>query len=663
MIDFIINILIKLSGIIERVMPRSNGSRRNDGPTLCVCRTQEDLDRIESSNDQSDVVIGSNDPDIHAAAHEETQFETTFLQHAISFYEVAEDVLDIAETIDEWLVDIGDDAGVSTEVLFTQKTPEGSEIGRVQELLLLIESYQKIIKDHNIKTVYLHRNPQSDWKDDILVAVADSQGIPVIEERPFSYRLKTMLEFETRSVVIGETTVKLPVPKQVIDFVRTIYIFIDLLWDRSSFSSSEVNNPEVTFQLSSSDEKHIDNITGVMSELQERGRVHPVALSWNAKSGAKTLRNSGYEVVNLTDAFPLRRVGELLLEIVQVMAAGYRHKNQLFENPDFTYRGIELAPHLWPDLRSVVVPGIPRRLVIQWASEQYFGTRRPAALKPWGMGALEYGKISHNVAERVCKPVTFHYNLGVVTEQPYFQNKLDFYIANGDREKEWYIEHGVTPSDIVVAGHSRYDGINAFRRDHSQEDSRTHLGIDSDQRLCIFLANQSDIAGLCSTVEKIQTVDTLVSVANNFPSCILLVKPHPSGNPDPTRKILKKIENDNVEFVEDSSPFHCLNAADIVVTKYSTVGIEAMLFDRPVVSVALDGETRFQDIFGDVAERVSSTDQLYSFFENILIGREQLPDQSIARKEFLAEISAHSQSAATELMATAIEQRVDSIDE
>jgi CDP-glycerol glycerophosphotransferase (TagB/SpsB family) len=56
-------------------------------------------------------------------------------------------------------------------------------------------------------------------------------------------------------------------------------------------------------------------------------------------------------------------------------------------------------------------------------------------------------------------------------------------------------------------------------------------------------------------------------------------------------------------------PYHALNAADVLITKLSTIALEAMLFKRPVISILLDGEERFR-IYGDAVERVNSLEAL-----------------------------------------------------
>jgi hypothetical protein len=65
-------------------------------------------------------------------------------------------------------------------------------------------------------------------------------------------------------------------------------------------------------------------------------------------------------------------------------------------------------------------------------------------------------------------------------------------------------------------------------------------------------------------------------------------------------------------------PFHALNAADLLITKLSTIALEAMLFKRPVVSILLDGGGRFR-IYGDAVECADSVEAFHEIL-SLMVG-------------------------------------------
>jgi CDP-glycerol glycerophosphotransferase (TagB/SpsB family) len=76
---------------------------------------------------------------------------------------------------------------------------------------------------------------------------------------------------------------------------------------------------------------------------------------------------------------------------------------------------------------------------------------------------------------------------------------------------------------------------------------------------------------------------------------------------------------ENVVFVaKDERPHHCINAADLTITKLSNVGIEAMMLERPVASIVLDESTYSKELYGDGAEHFDDVDLMVEFLLSIV---------------------------------------------
>jgi len=164
-------------------------------------------------------------------------------------------------------------------------------------------------------------------------------------------------------------------------------------------------------------------------------------------------------------------------------------------------------------------------------------------------------------------------------------------------------------------------------------------------------------------MEQTLVTNTLLNFARNCPDAALIIKPHPAHQPGMLERLIEHYPLPNVFLInKDMLPYHALMAADVVVTKFSTVGIEAMIFGRPVVSVMLDNEDRWQFVYGDAAEYVKTVNALAELLEKLVDDAEFRPKWTEAQRErqeyFLAQYFIQSSRPAASLAADAIAHRL-----
>ena len=156
--------------------------------------------------------------------------------------------------------------------------------------------------------------------------------------------------------------------------------------------------------------------------------------------------------------------------------------------------------------------------------------------------------------------------------------------AWGEASARWLTARGVPREQIVVTGAPRLDPI-INRPRAPREDVAKTLGLAPSARWVILATNPipfSRNAALLSTARA--------GVRAWEGSAILILKLHPSEDPAPYLAIT---ENDpSVRVVPHGvvDLYDLLAAADVVLTFHSSVGLEAMLLDRPVVSLEAFGE-------------------------------------------------------------------------
>jgi glycosyltransferase involved in cell wall biosynthesis len=158
--------------------------------------------------------------------------------------------------------------------------------------------------------------------------------------------------------------------------------------------------------------------------------------------------------------------------------------------------------------------------------------------------------------------------------------------------KEWYVKDGIPPEHLFVIGQPRFDLIQKQQFDTPR--LRRELGVPEDKGI-IVLATQAMVENYLWTSKELKKfIEVVIKSMINFPEKQLVIKLHPGDNIDIHRRILSAIGDDKSIICRDIDTYELLHACDLLITYYSTVALEAMLFDKPVITVNLFGKT---DIF------------------------------------------------------------------
>jgi hypothetical protein len=156
--------------------------------------------------------------------------------------------------------------------------------------------------------------------------------------------------------------------------------------------------------------------------------------------------------------------------------------------------------------------------------------------------------------------------------------------AWGKASARWLRDRGVPAGKIVVTGAPRLDAIvNDPRR--SREALAEDLGVDPTKRWVVLATNPIPFAHNAA-----QLTIAREGVRAWGEPAILLVKLHPSEHTESYRSVIG--QDPAVALVPHGRVdlYDLLDAAAAVLTFHSTVGLEAMMLDRPVVSLEAFGE-------------------------------------------------------------------------
>ncbi|QNF28477.1 capsular polysaccharide export protein, LipB/KpsS family [Metabacillus elymi] len=167
-----------------------------------------------------------------------------------------------------------------------------------------------------------------------------------------------------------------------------------------------------------------------------------------------------------------------------------------------------------------------------------------------------------------------HGLFGEIQFMPVFATKNCVF---GNYEKEWYLARGVDEDRIEVTGHPRHDRI--FMGPQMPKSTlQQKLGLNA-QKKSVVVATQPH--------SDIDLLSNLIQILSKNSSFEILIKPHPH---EYARNTLQKYESilsahQSIKIVpREIDLYHLLYNIDLViVAANSTMGLEAMMFKKPIV--------------------------------------------------------------------------------
>jgi hypothetical protein len=384
-------------------------------------------------------------------------------------------------------------------------------------------------------------------------------------------------------------------------------------------------NIDVMFQLCSSSRKHVENIAPLMTRLMERG-LRTVALCWSAGqrfrvSGADQIRASGlmaHQLERHVSLLHLLRSTALMLRVWQRICS---RREEFIQLNGLKYGAVALGAVLWPSIRFFVVGELPMRVRFSDAVRKYFRNGSPSAMKLWGVNEFFEGLAASRELARYSQPLYFAYWLGNANVSPYYQRAphLGLFLATNDRQREIaHTAYGIVREKISVIGQVWHERLRKFREQFSSADSRRALKLSHRFSFVLAYDASAVMRGAYACREQYETTGVLIQLAARHPKLAVVTKPHPVHRRGFLEEQIARADLKNVFVIDkEESPAHWLNSAHLLVTKASTLVLEAMLLDRPVLSVLLDREDNYK-IFGDAVEYFYETECLFHFIEGLL---------------------------------------------
>lgn len=170
------------------------------------------------------------------------------------------------------------------------------------------------------------------------------------------------------------------------------------------------------------------------------------------------------------------------------------------------------------------------------------------------------------------------------------------FAAWGEITEEWFKRNGVAQEKVVVTGAANFDSY--VRKVHSAQrvEKKEWNGL-SDYLLYIAVTGKKFATGFKHTqYNNALLLNVLLDALDAMSEKVLIIKLRP-GDPQKAfyRSEIKKRGMNNVHLIEITDNERLLNACGLLLTTYSTMAIEGLFFEKPVIQLRFMNKKRLMN--------------------------------------------------------------------
>lgn len=199
---------------------------------------------------------------------------------------------------------------------------------------------------------------------------------------------------------------------------------------------------------------------------------------------------------------------------------------------------------------------------------------------------------------------------GLYIGYAYRKLATDKVIVWGTEPKKFWEQRGCKPDQVISVGsfaHEKWRDLIG----------RNHTVLSEGKKPQILFLGQNPAAFISAQTHR-KTVAAIFDAIQLLPEYDFMIKPHPAENPEPYHAAYKKLSsNVNVEIRSTGSVEDVILESDLVITVFSTAGLEAMLLGKPVIVLNLSQEPSMAP-YVTAAELVESVELLPQAIQRII---------------------------------------------
>jgi hypothetical protein len=256
---------------------------------------------------------------------------------------------------------------------------------------------------------------------------------------------------------------------------------------------------------------------------------------------------------------------------------------------DLVYANVQLAEILAPRFSQFFVEECRRLVRCIEGMEAFIRHAKPSILV-----TMEDASPIYRLITRVCKmrripTLVIQHGMTAVDPgvHPVLPVEADVQAVWGNLSKDWAIKRGKSPQSQVITGNPRYDFITHRRRPDQARIALSHrLGLKTRGAVVVIATSWYQPTTSSYTPERDEAfLRNSLAAMKSFPEVQVVVKLHPAQSKEyetMARAIMDELQISAV--ITERFLWELLETCDLLIADTSTVVLEAILFDKPVVT-------------------------------------------------------------------------------
>ena len=408
------------------------------------------------------------------------------------------------------------------------------------------------------------------------------------------------------------------IPHVLLPLVVKLFNRIDVIRNRRRAYGKIPGPPLVCFFLSHM--KYLDTLVPVAGSLASGDTVNSVVLVSPEIAISEAAEKSRLPVVRIDKYLSMKIVREAEAIWKDLKRKWRSVARSSFDDFSFRYRGIELRSFIIGQLGSMLMASCRQIIVILLARELAKRDRIDCLVtynyrEPYPRCIIAGARTAGSSAVAVKR--------GLTIKSPMLNSvPVQKLAVSGEYVRSVYTSSGIDPAKIEVTGITIHDSL--LRKLGNREEIRASMlqrfNLPADTRIIAY-TTQSIYVEYPEEIKRAET-DAVFSAAAGIPRSALFVKIHPSEKSvDWYRNIESGQAVPNLVFITDEMPLdELIISANLLVTKFSTTGLDAVVAGCPLLLVDFkpaEYET-YPYVSGGVASSASSSGEVLEKMRAIL---------------------------------------------